>query len=194
MGSEFVTVREVQRELERLGREDIDDDVVARYLVERRRRGRRDGEEDGGRVRAKDERGVDFDFELSDADDDGRRTTGATARSQSFVAAMPMDRPPWNGDAFEAVNAPSRRFHADALPRRKYRDATTSAIDGRCEDGQIDVVRVGAMYRQAWENAPDVVRDERRPKIGFAQKFAEEHVKENAQRDRLLGGRRRYNY
>ncbi|OUS42955.1 hypothetical protein BE221DRAFT_187717 [Ostreococcus tauri] len=194
MGSTFVTVREVQRELERLGREDIDDDVVARYLVERRRRGRGDGEENGGRARAKDARGVDFDFELSDEDDDGRRTTGATARCGSFAVATPMDRPPWNGDAFETVNAPSRRFHADALPRRKHRDATTSAIDGRCEDGQIDVVRVGAMYRQAWENAPDVVRDERRPKIGFAQKFAEEHAKENAQRNRLLGGRRRYNY
>ena len=156
----WVRAADVREQLRRLGRDDISDDAIERFLTRRRRdaRARRREDDDDDDVDDVDATTVDSDW---DSDDAPRRLGTATVDR----------RPPWNGDAFEVIpaeRAPTSSARLNALPRR---------------GGKIDVVRMNAEYARLWSSkagAPAVVSGETRQKVGFAEKFRAAHEREAA--------------
>ncbi len=156
----WVRAADVREQLRRLGRDDISDDAIERFLTRRRRdaRARRREDDDDDDVDDVDATTVDSDW---DSDDAPRRLGTATVDR----------RPPWNGDAFEVIpaeRAPTSSARLNALPRR---------------GGKIDVVRMNAEYARLWSSkagAPAVVSGETRQKVGFAKKFRAAHEREAA--------------
>jgi hypothetical protein len=162
----WVRASDVREQLRRLGRDDISDDAIDRFLARRRRD-----------ARERRRRGAETDYyDVDDASSDDDATTDSESISESESDEIPprrrgasiVDRrPPWNGDAFEVIpaeRAPTSSARLDALPRR---------------GGKIDVVQVNAAYARAWSSgAPAVVSGEKRPKVGFAEKFRAAHESE----------------
>ena len=150
----WVRAADVREQLRRLGRDDISDDAIERFLTRRRRDAR-------ARRREDDDDDDDDDATTVDSDDAPRRLGTATVGR----------RPPWNGDAFEVIpaeRAPTSSARLNALPRR---------------GGKIDVVRMNAEYARLWSSkagAPAVVSGETRQKVGFAEKFRAAHEREAA--------------
>lgn len=164
----WVRASDVREQLRRLGRDDISDDAIDRFLARRRRD-----------ARERRRRGAETDYyDVDDASSDDDATTHSESISESESDEIPprrrgasiVDRrPPWNGDAFEVIpaeRAPTSSARLDALPRR---------------GGKIDVVQVNAAYARAWSSkagAPAVVSGETRQKVGFAEKFRAAHERE----------------
>ena len=169
----WVRAADVREQLRRLGRDDISDDAIERFLTRRRRdaraRRREDDDDDDDDDDDVDATTVDSDW---DSDDAPRRLGTATVDR----------RPPWNGDAFEVIpaeRAPTSSARLNALPRR---------------GGKIDVVRMNAEYARLWSSkagAPAVVSGETRQKVGFAEKFRAAHEREALRTKEAAAARRR---
>ena len=162
----WVRAADVREQLRRLGRDDISDDAIERFLTRRRRDAR-------ARRREDDDDDHDHDDATTvDSDDAPRRLGTATVGR----------RPPWNGDAFEVIpteRAPTSSARLNALPRR---------------GGKIDVVRMNAEYARLWSSkagAPAVVSGETRQKVGFAEKFRAAHEREALRTKEAAAARRR---
>lgn len=183
----IVSVEDVREELRALGRDDVTDDAIERFLTERRRGGEKSGATTTMTRREEDDEAEWFVEEV--------KKNRSTRRGESRRRASSLHasaRPPWDSDAFEAVlPPPPTSLRLDELPRRRADSTSADAIQGRDQRGRIDVVRVGAMYRALWEKvAPIVVQGRRRPREGFAERFAAEHRREARRRDKLLKGGR----
>lgn len=176
----WVRASDVREQLRRLGRDDISDDAIDRFLA-RRRRDARERRRRGG-----DEEETDYDDDVDDASSESASIS--TSESDEIPprrrgASTIVDRrPPWNGDAFEVIpaeRAATSSARLDALPRR---------------GGKIDVVQVNAAYARAWSSkagAPAVVSGERRQKVGFAEKFRAAHEREALRKTRAAAAARR---
>lgn len=153
----LVTVDAVRDQLIQLGRDDIDDETIETFLASARKEESKWSE---------------------------TTSTSTIAHLQPAGDVRARRRPPWNGDAFEeptTTPSPSARYRE--LPRRQRAssvDRRRSSWAGRCEDGVVDAVRVGQLYRSAWasESSPFVVSGRERPREGFAEKFKAMHAKE----------------
>ena len=160
----WVRAADVREQLRRLGRDDISDDAIERFLTRRRRDAR-------ARRREDDDDDHDDDDDNDDDHDDDATTVDSDDAPRRLGTATVGRRPPWNGDAFEVIpteRAPTSSARLNALPRR---------------GGKIDVVRMNAEYARLWSSkagAPAVVSGETRQKVGFAEKFRAAHEREAA--------------
>ena len=175
-----ITVDAVRAQLAKLGRHDVSDARIEEFLRQRPTRrdaGVIDGVGDG-----------DDDDDDDDDDDEGSVVKATTATSHGDSDEYNMGRitdsikkkdarAPWNGDAFELLSLREQTAQTRVYPRRK-------AYVGD-EIGKIDVVQLGAEYREAWSRSP-LLSDTARPKVGYAEKFAALH---EAERLKMLNRR-----
>lgn len=160
----LVTVDAVRDQLIQLGRDDIDDATIEAYLASAR--------EEHSPLSAEP-----FVDDIIGAPTSSRMHQ-TTADNNLRRARR---RPPWNGDAFEeptTTPSPSARYRE--LPRRQQSSSVHRRAAGRCENGVVDAVCVGQLYRNEWssESSPFVVSGRERPREGFAEKFKAMHAKE----------------
>ena len=148
----WVRAADVREQLRRLGRDDISDDAIERFLTRRRR---------DARARRREDDDDDHDATTVDSDDAPRRLGTATVGR----------RPPWNGDAFEVIpteRAPTSSARLNALPRR---GGKIDVVRMNAEYARLWSSKAGA---------PAVVSGETRQKVGFAEKFRAAHEREAA--------------